>query len=50
MYDFLMDTMHKEHFCNINFPGYNTYHTRNKKNQNDGIIVLYKKKLMQTCL
>lgn len=39
----LTETWHDVNCCNISIRDYNTYFTKIKRNQNDGIIVLYKK-------
>lgn len=41
----LTETWHDVNCCNISICDYNTYFTKIKRNQNDGIIVLYKKNL-----
>jgi len=38
----LTETWHDVNFCNINVPGYNTFFSKKKRNQNYGIIILIK--------
>lgn len=42
----LTKTWHDVNCCNISIRDYNTYFTKIKRNQNDRIIVLYKKNLI----